>query len=319
MAATLDLRQYSEKFEHLAHELLTRCFNVMPSKKEVTRSSHDGGVDGIWQVAIASALGVEHHSVMEAKLRGESSLRLEVIGKSVIVAFNIAASTLFVVTNCKFSPQAFHHLNTFQQKTNLRIRMIDGKTLASWIVSARKSLRKYPSELLDFLVAAGATQSVTKETGKQPADLAISSEYVVTSVPASGYEIEFGWDGEKIANCELRSLGDGMAEAPPTLIGKVRRERMESLIRELESAPGIALVTGAAGVGKSLVVAHARHRLAEAGFVTTMINLDRVTSKRALFTRILSALTATSVEAIVAASGVEGVEALVAWAGGKPT
>ena len=89
----------------------------MPEHLELTRKSKDGGYDGKIIVNITENDDIVHTIMMEAKFRTSiKSLPLHDCSKALIIAFNRAVQTLYIVTNVLFSPQACQEIESFEKK-----------------------------------------------------------------------------------------------------------------------------------------------------------------------------------------------------------
>jgi len=296
----MDLTAASRDFEELAFKLLSDQFNV-PHEALLTPPSNDGGIDAKFEAALfgSATKAPRFRALMEAKLRSEKDLRLEAIGKSVVIAFNWAANALFIVTNCEFAPQALKHLTLFERKTNLQIVLVDGATLSAWANTKRETLRGMEGinqDLVDFICRIPPATKV--ETIRVDPDPNMSiDEYVSTTGEAIRYEVELGWNCDRVADCHLRPTTHGIAwpDLPRLMSGK-RDQLVAAMAAPLGREPSIAMLVGAAGIGKSLVASHIRRELSKKKVTSTTISMDGVTSKRLFYMRLISAILNVDIE-----------------------
>lgn len=146
-----EIKQYWKKFEDLAVEFIQQTYCKSTNYKFIqTRYQKDGGFDAKQEAEVFENDTVL--SLLEAKLRN-SNLDLRDISASVIIAFNLGAYCIFIVTNHSSTPQLMENIEMFQRKTNLKIKLVDGMQLSKWVEPQQRELTEkgYPRELLEYL------------------------------------------------------------------------------------------------------------------------------------------------------------------------
>ena len=318
----MDLTSSARDFEELAFKLIEDQFHV-PHEALLTPPSKDGGIDAKFEAALFGneKKGARFRALMEAKLRSEKDLRLDVIGKSVVIAFNWAANALFIVTNCKFAPQALKHLTLFEKKTNLQIVLVDGATLSAWANAKRETLRGTQGinqDLVDFICCIPRATKAEKVRVEPDPDLSID-DYVSTTAEAIRYEVELGWKRDRVADCRLRPTKHGVAwPALPRLMSDKRKEVVAAMVAQFSREASIAMLTGAAGIGKSLVVDHIRRELLKKRVTSTTISMAGITSKRVFYMRLISAILNVDVEPLARDAAEDQLLSILARSRGEP-
>jgi tetratricopeptide (TPR) repeat protein len=318
----MDLKASARDFEEIAFKLIEDQFHV-PHEALLTPPSKDGGVDAKFEAALfgSEKKGARFRALMEAKLRAEKDLRLEVIGKSVVIAFNWAANALFIVTNCKFAPQALKHLTLFERKSNLQIVLVDGPTLSAWANATRETLRRTKNlnqDLVDFICRIPRAMKAEKVRVDPDPDISID-DYVSTTAEAIRYEVELGWKRDRVADCRLRPTKRGVAwPMLPCLMSAKREALVAAMVAPFSRAPIIAMLTGAAGIGKSLVVDHIRRELSKNKVASTTISMEGITSKRVFYMRLISAILSVDVEPLARDANEKQLLSVLARSGGEP-
>ncbi len=126
----------------------------IPKKTELTCERKDGGFDGEIIIDITEDSQIHHKILFESKFRTKiKTLPLTDCSKALIIAFNQAAQTLFLVTNILFSKQAKEEICTFRKKVNLHVIETDGIELKKYVEANRTYLSEICSEeFLQYIV-----------------------------------------------------------------------------------------------------------------------------------------------------------------------
>lgn len=245
------------QLEKLAYQYVKSKFsNEDIADEELTRHSHDSGFDGTWLLHPRRPSALAQRILMEAKLRNtQSSLSLNDCAKSIIIAFNLAAKKLFIVTNIGFAPQTQTHVSKFRKRSNLMIDCIDGIELKNYIESNWEYLTKSCKLTEDFL------RSVITIAERLP----------------NRSEIEFAVTAEEIFSQMY-------------LLDSKREDAISQIIQYLYSSKGICLITGNAGVGKSIIKTIAYQEFSRRDFDLCEIDLQLCTSVRVLYLNLLEAI-----------------------------
>lgn len=123
-----------EEWESLAYEYVRDIYKDAKIQEEKhTNASHDSGFDGIWLLR-SNDRALMKLVLMEAKYRSsQSSLPLNDCAKAIIIAFNLSASQLYIVTNIPFAPQTKENTAKFQKRANIEIICVGGNDLKKFI------------------------------------------------------------------------------------------------------------------------------------------------------------------------------------------
>ncbi len=285
-------KKYWREFEKLCVELIVGQFRVIPDIVYVTKPTRDGGVDGVIKHHLLDPEfnNSENVTLLEAKLRVQkTSIGLSVFATTLVVAFNWAASMLIVITNQRFSSDAYKQAYKFKEKTNLRVILVEGNMLATWVSDNFHTLAKsFPIELLDFICSSEKILDKPEKLKPGQGHNGIDSKNTD----------KFG-KVSKRKNCSLAAceiIADTTKKIqtdkihPLSLIGHRRIKLVNNLKIALSRGSGIALVSGTAGVGKSVVISHVVHSMRQESRPISIINLGHVIGSRQLFVKILSEL-----------------------------
>ncbi len=236
----------------------------LPYDAQLTGETKDGGYDGKIIVQVAENDGISHTIMMEAKFRTTiKSLPLLDCSKSLIIAFNRAVQTLYIVTNILFSNQASEEIACFEKKINLRVHKVDGNKLKQY--AQEKELTpggNFTKEFLEFI---------------------------------------YGFYPEE-SNIAIKISQDTSPRRTALRYPTLRRDQHEpykngtfkTLLRTAEAQIAqnniMLVVQGAAGVGKTVFLQQLKRELQEKGRDIYAIDIQLCNSPRMLFIRILEAL-----------------------------
>lgn len=288
------------EFENLAVEMVEDGFRMKPDVVRVTRPSKDGGIDGDIRTVLADGLAgtLQHRTLVEAKLRtGAGGVGLRTIAATLIVAYNEAAQSLFLVTNGSFTKQALGQMSVFLAKTNLIIYLVDGRTISGWV---RRNIERlstaYSRDLLDLLVVPDRDADAEQELRCRSWEFLCHSQERVQTFSPPTVRVRTGWrqDG-RISDCRVmlewtETPRDGTALPP--LVGERRRTIVARLARTLDARSGVAILAGPPGVGKSTVLDHLVAQSArgpEDMFSFGFVDVGRSLTSRGLFLDTLAA------------------------------
>lgn len=222
--------------------------------EKLTDSSHDSGYDGTWVLIPSSESMLPQLILMEAKLRNkQASLSLNDCAKSIIIAFNMAAKKLFIVTNIGFAPQTKSNVSNFKKRSNLLIDCIDGNELKDYINNNWNYLTNEGGLNSAFL------NSILNFAQKLPAYF--FDETAITDTSDFVYMMDY-----------------------------TREEALSQIIQNFCLQKGICLLTGNAGVGKSILKQIVHNELSENNFDIYEIDLQLCISARVLYINILESI-----------------------------
>ncbi len=236
----------------------------LPDDIELTRETKDGGYDGKIIVQITENDEISHTIMMEAKFRTTvKSLPLLDCSKSLIIAFNRAVQTLYVVTNVLFSNQASEEIACFENKINLRVHKVDGNKLKRYVQEKRLTPgNNFTKEFLEFISSFNPEESniaIKISQDKRP-------QQISPKFPAPQRN-----------------------QSEPYENGVFKKFLRMSKTQIAQN--NIALVVqGAAGVGKTIFLQQLKRELRKAGRDIYAIDLQLCGSPRTIFIKVLEAL-----------------------------
>lgn len=330
MSQSSVVKAHWREFEGLAVEMIESQLAIRPDVVHLTQESKDGGYDGefLHEIARFEEVRLAHKTLLEAKLRSdEASLGLRAFAATIVIAFNVAAHTLVVVSNRRFSKQALEQAACFRSKTNMQILLVDGPTLAGWVEREKERLSaKYPSALVEYLSQrdAGVDELRTIDIESAPAAL-------TTLGRGGGGEpvramIQLGWRSpSEIAPCRIElstpsPTDEATLRESHALIGERREKLARDLALALSSRAGVGVLYGRAGVGKSIVAEAVRRDLRAAQVATSVIDLTSVPATRQLFIQVLSEISGIDMLSAIGSDPREdSLRTLFSRVAGEPT
>ena len=248
--------------EQLAYEYVKSLYNADNIIEEtLTNSSHDSGYDGIWIIITDDIKRIPERILMEAKLRNsQTSLTLNDCAKAIVIAFNLSAKKLYIVTNIRVSLQAKDNAYKFNMRTDLDIEYIEGTTLKDYIEKNREYLSTNCKINDDFLKS-------------------------FMSLPEKNFPFQ---DYHKKTSIDDRYTLD-----------KKRKVIIEELSNKVIYNKGIYSITGNAGVGKSSLIKLVQKKLYLNNIASSEINMELCTSTRVFYINILEAIWGVDIDGIL--------------------
>ena len=236
----------------------------LPDNVELTRETKDGGYDGKIIVQITENNDISHTIMMEAKFRTTvKSLPLLDCSKSLIIAFNRAVQTLYIVTNVLFSNQASKEIACFENKINLRVHKVDGNKLKQYVQKKKLTPgNDFTKEFLEFIGSFNPEESniaikISQEKWPQQAFQKFPAS------PRDQYEPYKSGTFNKLLK-----------------IAEVQVAKNNIML----------VIQGAAGVGKTVFLQQLKRELRKKGQDIYAIDLQLCNSPRMLFIKVLESL-----------------------------
>ena len=247
-------------FESVAYEYVSQLYKKT-IKSEHTVDFHDSGYDGIWIIP-SDNKALYKKIMMEAKYReSQSSLPLNDCAKAIIIAFNSSANKLYIATNIELAPQTKKQIKNFNKRTALVIVNVDNTKLKNYIHNNKAYLVK----------ACKTTESLLSE---------LESKNV--SLPT------------KRKNQINKSLTKDTC-----LLDAQRQGLMSNIVNEVCISNKKIILSGAEGIGKSVLIDKICNELQKKKFDTQKIDLSLCTSSRILYLKVLEAVWGVSLDAIL--------------------
>ena len=264
----------SRQLEMLSLELVADKldYNLFIKNKELTNATNDGGYDAIIEISISEDVDIKHEILIESKLRRTvKTLAFDDCAKILIIAFNRAVHTVFIVTNISFAPQSIEQMDIFARKINLDIRRIDGSDLHKYIQqNIEKISLKYSNSFLELIKRCHydiAPKSDKDSTEHEERNLIVQSATKKTPRIDDVFYIT----GLK-EKCEICSQNIMLRQG--------------------------ALVIGNAGVGKSVFINCVFEKLKEYGYYPTAFDLQEYETPRLLFIALIQSLWGCNISSV---------------------
>lgn len=246
--------KFWQQFERIAYEYVKSQYKEAQVKKNRhTKASHDSGYDAIW-ILIPQNEWIPQTVLMEAKFRqSQKTLPLHDCAKALIIAFNLYAHQLYIVTNILFAPQALNETEKFKIRSNLEIKCINGSELKKFVQTNQKYLETECNISLDFL------------------------NYLIESLPT-----------EPETRRKYQSIID---IKPPELVLDVKRTRLiKEIVQGLRYCASIYMIKGREGIGKSCLGKQVEEGLNQYAFNMSKVDLSLCASSRVLYINVLEAI-----------------------------
>ena len=234
--------------------------NNQTIKSVLTNESHDSGYDGIWLVISDTNVPLQK-ILMEAKYRSdyEKSLPLSDCAKAIIIAFNMSANKLYIVTNKAFAPQTRSEISQFNRRSNLQVIGVNQTELRCFISDNRDDLIK-----------------------KFEIDEQFLNELEMDDSPKISIP-------DTVLNDVSKSY----------LFDECRKNLITEIAKKLMSERAVYMLTGQEGIGKSILGKEIEKRLLKEKYDVFKIDLSLCTSARVLYLKILEAIWGVSLTTIL--------------------
>ena len=136
-----------EEFEKLAVNCVNDLFCKNKTKISPTQYVKDNGYDA----TILSEVFQDDEmlSLLEAKLRNKN-IGLRDIAATVIIGYNMGAYRIFFVINNFTTPQLDTEIERFQDKTNIKCKVVDRTIIDQWL-NENNNKNNYSKELIEYL------------------------------------------------------------------------------------------------------------------------------------------------------------------------
>lgn len=250
-----------EEWETLAYEYVRDIYkDVQLQEEKHTNASHDSGFDGIWLLR-SNDRALMKLVLMEAKYRNsQSSLPLNDCAKAIIIAFNLSASKLYIVTNIPFAPQTKENTAKFQKRANIEIICVGGDDLKKFIQKKEAYLINQCNISKDFI------SKIEKS--------------IVSDINSEDF-------------CEQKSLNEDYVDVPE------RTEQIKQITKGLAFQSVIYLISGNAGTGKTVLCDKVREALEKFNYESCIIDLSLCTSSRILYLSVLESIWGVRLEPVL--------------------
>lgn len=288
--------EFWRQLEWLSLQFISTEIKVEFEKPELTRKRKDGGFDGQIVINITSNDNIRHTILFESKFRTAiKSLPLDDCSKALIIAFNRAAQTLYIVTNILFSPQAQKEIENFKKKVNLTVIPVDGNLLKNYIAKNRGKLLENCSE--EFLQYIESSQDI---------DLNIKINDLSENLKKKAIK------DKKITTRDLENFSNEFLYK-----NSFFENECQKYINNIKEVSKFTLLTGEAGIGKTFFLTDALNTLENQGYSTTIFDLQQQSTPRILFIRLLESLWEIDLSEFISKfdykEGVENLNSLIEY------
>lgn len=295
---TLQNEEFWRQLEWVSLQLISSKLNgeVKIDKFDLTKKRKDGGFDGEITINITKEADINHKIIFESKFRTTiKSLPLDDCAKALIIAFNKAAQTLYIITNVLFSPQAENEIAKFKKKINLTVVTVNGKALKEYISENKEYLLEKCSE--DFLQYIGNSSDI---------DINIKIDDL----------------NEKSKKKTIKKKGSvlghlGITSDEFLFQNEFLKKESDNYIKHISTNSKFTLLSGEAGIGKTVFLTETLKKLEKQEYSTTMFDLQQYATPRILFIKLLESLWETDLSEFTSKfdyeAGVENLKPLIEY------
>ena len=288
--------EFWRQLEWLSLQFISSEIEIKINESELTRKRKDGGFDGQIVINITNNENVCHKILFESKFRASiSSLPLDDCSKALIIAFNRAVQTLYLVTNILFSPQAQKEINEFKRKVNLSVIPVDGNVLKTYIAKNRGKLLEGCSEkFLQYIEnSPNADLNIKINNFNKKAKKKIVSRKNISIKELENISKEFLYKNNFFKN------------------------ESEKYIKNIKTIGKFTLLSGEAGIGKTIFLTNTLDTLESYGYSTAIFDLQYDTTPRILFIRLLESLWGIDLSEFISQfdyeEGIENLKSLIEY------
>lgn len=240
-------QKFWKDFELLSLEYIREQYKDTSAKCIHTSFINDGGYDGSLSISLTkkdSPFVHEVLSLIEAKLRTDTNITIHDFAASIIAAYNFSANILYVVSNMKFTEGTRKITETFSNKVNLKIVLIDGTYLLDWLKEKKVEYSKkiFVSELVSSIENNNASFGRINEN-----------------------EIEF----------KENILLENMPLSPEKLFGLVAKDAKDKIVQllcKVDVPDRLAILLGPTGTGKSTIITNVGYELQQNNFLFNILD-----------------------------------------------
>lgn len=238
--------------------------SAIPQDTELTRKQKDGGFDGSIIIDITEDSTICQKILFESKFRTSiKTLPLTDCSKALIIAFNQAAQTLFLVTNILFSEQSKKEIDVFRKKVNLNVIEVDGKELKKYIsINRMELLEQCSEEFLQYI------ENVSDD------NLYIQTEKLEKELKKEANKVS------KKNNVSKEVLYQD----------SIFKKNLKKATYFLKNTGAFILLRGNAGTGKTVFLTKLLDSFQKKGYSTTIFDMQQYQTPQIFFIKILEAL-----------------------------
>lgn len=265
-------KKFWKEFELLSLEYIKDQYKDTTAQCIHTSFINDGGYDGSISLNLTkedAPFVNEVLNLIEAKLRTDKNITIHDFAASIIAAYNFSAHTLYVVSNMNFTEGTQKITETFSNKVNLKIILINGTYLLKWIEDTRKDNGKdlFISELINSIKNIPSKSDITKYEKKHYAQIENNTDIFM----------------------------DNIYLQPEKLFGSNAKNIKEDIVKIMEHTGNldrIVILTGDVGTGKSTVMTNVGFELQQKDFIFNVLDSDNedILSIRNVFLWVLKSL-----------------------------
>ncbi len=246
-------QKFWKDFELLSLEYIHDQYKDSSAKCIHTSFINDGGYDGSLSINLTkndSPIIHEVLSLIEAKLRTDTNITIHDFAASIIAAYNYSANILYVVSNMNFTNATRKITETFSNKVNLKIILIDGNYLLDWL--ERKSIKSYKRVFISELIS-----SIKNNKANNKDRFACIN------------------DNNNEKEITENILLDYIHFKPEKLFGitaKETKEKIVQLLCKVYSPDRLVILQGPTGTGKSTIITNVGYELQQKDFLFNILD-----------------------------------------------
>lgn len=268
-------QRFWKEFELLSLEYIHDQYKDTSAQCIHTAFINDGGFDGKLTLDLTKDEAPFVHEVLsliEAKLRTDNNITIHDFAASIIAAYNFSANILYVVSNMNFTEGTRKTTATFSNKVNLKIILIDGAYLLTWLESKKlhQDNKSFICELIDSI-----------KNNVNNVKNAVSTKYVhkdnnLTENNSDIFTDDIYLQPEKLFGLNAQTI----------------KEKIICILDKIDAIDRTILLSGAIGTGKSTVITNVGYELQQKNFIFNILDGDNedALSIRSVFLWVLKSL-----------------------------
>lgn len=265
-------QKFWKDFELLALEYIREQYKDISAKCIHTAFVNDGGYDGSLSMKLTTEKAPFVHeilSLLEAKLRTDNNITIHDFAASIIAAYNFSANVLYVVSNMNFTIGTQKITDTFSNKVNLKIVLINGNLLLQWLENKiwAPEKRDFIDELILSIKKSNESFNYTESLDKVNYPQNDLSNLLVENMPLQKEKL-FGLEVKKTVN------------------------EIIQIISKTSATDRLIILSGPVGTGKTAVISNVGYMIQKNNFIFNILDGDNEDSLsiRTIFLWVLKSL-----------------------------